>query len=214
MNKAIMPALHRLQEAWLVVELQLDGDWGRPWALFESEWPEVDLRSWTQETAQAEVVMRKLATLVWATEPQLAAATGLGKTAVRRALGSCTNRVEAVSMGGEQGWLQTQDLDLEPLPPARGVRFIHKADPLVQAYLPELKARFPGETLGFLLLDGELDGALMGHWRISEHPVDDLVIDRPDAERFRAEALALVGERWRVLAFNDAPIAPPQGSVE
>ncbi len=42
-HKKIMPAVHRLQQAFLLYEDQEDESWERPWSLFESEWPEVDL---------------------------------------------------------------------------------------------------------------------------------------------------------------------------
>ena len=38
--KQITPALHRLQEAFLVFEDQFDGEWDRGWYLFDEMFPE------------------------------------------------------------------------------------------------------------------------------------------------------------------------------
>ena len=40
--KQITPALHRLQEAFLVFEDQFDGEWDRGWYLFDEMFPDVD----------------------------------------------------------------------------------------------------------------------------------------------------------------------------
>jgi hypothetical protein len=41
LNKEIMPVLHRLQEAFLVYEDQVDEDWERAWHVFSQEWPAI-----------------------------------------------------------------------------------------------------------------------------------------------------------------------------
>ena len=41
LNKEIMPALHRLQQAFLVYEDQVSDDWERSWYDFAEEWPHV-----------------------------------------------------------------------------------------------------------------------------------------------------------------------------
>lgn len=44
--KQITPALHRLQEAFLLYEDQYDGEWDRAWYRFEEMFPEYDLNQY------------------------------------------------------------------------------------------------------------------------------------------------------------------------
>ncbi len=91
------------------------------------------------------------------------------------------------------GWvLEESDYDraIEP-----GSWMIHQADFLAYAYTSELKERYSDlEVLQYLLIDGEFKGAVLGHWRIGPHDVDDIVVELPRKERAarRAEILAAV----------------------
>ena len=49
--KEITPALHRLQEAFLLYEDQYDGEWDRAWYRFEEMFPEHDLDKFTRAEA-------------------------------------------------------------------------------------------------------------------------------------------------------------------
>ena len=75
-HKKLMPALHRLQEAFLVFEDQSDASWDRPWSPLSSALPEVDLdrRSWEQ--AAIEVIRRFLQSHVFATFQELKSWSG------------------------------------------------------------------------------------------------------------------------------------------
>ncbi len=42
LKKQIMPALHRVQEAFVVLKNQTETNWDRGWSDFASEWPAVD----------------------------------------------------------------------------------------------------------------------------------------------------------------------------
>ena len=55
LNKKIMPALHRLQEAFIVYEDQVDADWERGWYDFAAEWPEIEVDEPHRESASAAV---------------------------------------------------------------------------------------------------------------------------------------------------------------
>ena len=71
LNKQIMPALHRLQEAFLVYEDQKDSDWERGWYDFATEWPEIDPAAEPWESAASQVLLRFLRGHVFATFEQL-----------------------------------------------------------------------------------------------------------------------------------------------
>ena len=46
--KEITPALHRLQEAFLIYEDQFDGEWDRGWHKFTDMFPDADLKKYTR----------------------------------------------------------------------------------------------------------------------------------------------------------------------
>ena len=65
LTKEITPALHRLQEKFLVFEDQADSEWDRAWYPFESEFPDVNLERYTKEEAEEELVRRFVWLNVW-----------------------------------------------------------------------------------------------------------------------------------------------------
>ncbi len=58
--KQVMPALHRLQEAFLVYEDQVDDSWERAWYEFAGEWSEVELDDARRDDDAVEVLRRAL----------------------------------------------------------------------------------------------------------------------------------------------------------
>ena len=56
--KEITPILHKLQEAFLVYEDQIDSEGDRGWYIFESEFEGVDLNKFTRVEALKELVLR------------------------------------------------------------------------------------------------------------------------------------------------------------
>ena len=63
---------------------------------------------------------------------------------------------------------------------------LHRGDPLVMPHETELKERFAGrEVLAYLLIDGELTGAVCGHWRIGPHDVEDIALTLPKGDCMR-----------------------------
>ena len=187
LNKRIMPALHRLQQAFLVFEDQADSNWERPWMLMEAAWPEVDLERRSRDEAVAEVVQRFLRGQVFATLAQLQDWSGFALKLLRETMARLEQTKTVVRTGIEgwgEGWLLAAGATLEKREPARAVYMLHRADPLVRPHITELKQRFQGrEVLQYLLIDGDLAGAVCGHWRIGPHDVDDVVVDLPPSER-------------------------------
>lgn len=49
--KQITPALHKLQESFVLFEDQFDGEWDREWYRFEEMFPDVDVQHFTREEA-------------------------------------------------------------------------------------------------------------------------------------------------------------------
>ncbi len=198
LNKQIMPALHRLQTAFLVHEDQPDEDWEREWRLFEDEWPDVDLERRAKEEAAAEVVERFLRAHVFATSEQIRDWSSLPKRFLDRLLGDMESagRVRAVEVKDmSAGWMLDDDGVDQPDVTEPSVFVMHWHDPLVLALATELKLRHKGvKVLQHLLIDGEFRGVVVGHWRIGPYDIDDVVVDLPDEERGqrRDEILAAV----------------------
>ena len=90
------------------------------------------------------------------------------------------------------------DVDLVPAKPQKSVFMMHKADPMVRTHLDDLKKRFDGEVLQYLLIDGDLVGAVMGHVRIGAHDVDDIKLQLPksDCAARRNEILSVVATHY------------------
>ncbi len=185
--KQVMPALHRLQTAFLVYEDQLDDDWERPWYDFASEWPEVEISESLRGPCTEEVLCRFVHALVFATHEQVRDWSRLPSRAVRSVLDSLVAsgalEVAVIEHLGE-GYVAA---DPEPLPddsPPAGVFVLNRGDYLVRSHASELRRRFADrEVLQYLLIDGELLGAICGHWGFKPYDVEDVALDLPARER-------------------------------
>lgn len=207
-HKELMPALHRLQQAFLVCEEQEDESWERPFGLFTSEWPDLDLERCSLEQAAAEVLARLVYSQVWLSSAQVrdwcqwpAARVGRVLQALEEA--GRLRRCQAGKWG--EGWMRAEDHDLAPRVPGPGVFMLHKADPLVKTHQRQLKEQFHGEVLQYLLVDGQFRGAVCGHWRIGPHDVEDIALDLPPRQR--------QARREAVLAAVAAHYRPPHSQI-
>ncbi len=187
LSKKIMPALHRLQEAFLVYEDQTDSDWDRPWYEFENEWPDVEVREELGQAARERVLLRFLESHVFATYEQIVDWSRLARRTVSSTL-QVLERDGAIvatklpELG--EGWVRSRDTELRASPGSHTVFMLHKADPLVRSHASELKRRFGRqEVLEYLLVDGRFAGAVLGHWRFAPYDVEDIVVELPTGER-------------------------------
>ena len=198
LNKEIMPALHRLQKAFMVFEDQSESDWERPWYLFEEEWPAVELDECRRESAVIEVLTRFLRANVFATLAQIKDWSRLPVRLLKTIVAQMLEQgvIDDLSIDGlGAGYMLREDRSLPATDAAESVLMLHKADPLVKAHVTELKSRFGHEeTLQYLLVDGELSGAVVGHWRIGPHDVEDVVLllDEEECKRRRAAVLSAI----------------------
>ena len=100
-----------------------------------------------------------------------------------------------------------------PRAPQSGVRVLHRADYLVRSHQSELAQRFAErEVLQYLLIDGQLRGAICGHWGFKPYDVEDVALDLTPREQSarRDEILAAVTSaypepRHRVLRYAGRP---------
>lgn len=200
LNKVIMPALHRLQEAFLVYEDQVDSDWERSWSLFSQEWPDMAVGPDRWESAAGEVQCRFLYTHVFATFEQIKDWSGWPVKGIKLLIRSleADDKITPCKVDGlGEGWMLADGVSLDDIRPSRSVFMLHKADPLVRTSTSELKRRFAGqEVLQYLLIDGEFRGAVCGHWRIGPHDVEDIVLELPADECTARKTEILQAVAW------------------
>ncbi|MBN1995022.1 MAG: winged helix DNA-binding domain-containing protein [Anaerolineae bacterium] len=217
LNKQIMPALHRLQQAFLVYEDQTDDDWERGWYDFAAEWPEVKLNEDRRQAATAQVLLQFLAGHVFATFEQLRDWSQLSQKLLVTVIQELEQANRLVSQTVEdlgEGWLRAEDTVLPEQKVIPAVFMLHKADFLVRSHTSELRRRFGGlEVLQYLLIDGQFQGAVVGHWRIGPHNVDDIVLMLPADERAkrREEIINVVAQGYhpphhQILKYSGAEI--------
>jgi hypothetical protein len=105
-----------------------------------------------------------------------------------------------------EGWARASDAEL-PSHPARSTVFmLHKGDPLVRSHASELRRKFGDhEVLEYLMIDGRLVGAVLGHWRFAPYDVEDIVLELPMKERGRV--------RQAVLDAVSAVYQPPRHHI-
>jgi hypothetical protein len=202
--------------------LQYETEWDNAWALFESEFSQVELRARPREQAIDEVLVRFLESLIFATEQQLRDRSGF---ALRDVHASCARlldegRIAPAAVEGLDEVLITEPTlqrleagDREPVEPYEAV--LHPLDPLVLAHRSELRRRYGRSgVLGYVVIDGAFAGAALGRWGILPFDVEDIVVEDPYAhgETRREGVLAGVELLYppptqRVLRFCGEPLA-------
>lgn len=200
LNKEIMPALHRLQKAFLVYEDQLDSDWERGWYEFKSEWSDIVIEEAKWAKAAAEVLLRFIKAHVFATFDQLKDWSRFPSKPLKSLICQMeeSNTIVPLTVDGlGQGWLCSQDVSLKASKVLPCVFMLHKSDILVRSHISELKRRFgEREVLQYLLIDGAFQGAVLGHWRIGPHDVEDIIVELPVSERKKRQEEILNAVTW------------------
>ena len=214
--KYTMPALHRLQKAFLVYEDQTDSDWERSWYDFGAEWPDIELHDRLWDAAVTQVLLRFVEAHVFATFEQIRDWSQLPKRSLARvvqAMEASGDILPCTVEGLGEGWARPHDVSLSDVEGMSSVFMLHKADALVRAHASELKRSFGAhEILQYLLIDGAFHGAVLGHWRIGPHDVSDIVVTLPAEQRMdrRDEIVSVVARRYhpphrRILQYDGKP---------
>ncbi len=200
--KEITPALHRLQEAFLLYEDQYDGEWDRAWYRFEEMFPEHDLNRYTRAEALDVVLQRFAYRMAWFDTKMAKAFYKLPEKEIRQACERLVERGVLTALDG--GFLVARDagmLDALPeqtLPP---VRAFHRNDFLVRALEHELKATFKPlydalpydhDPQYYVMVDGEFRALSVGHFRYGPYEIHDIVCDSPDMWARKDEICAAV----------------------
>lgn len=200
--KELTPALHRLQEAFLLYEDQYDGEWDRSWYRFEEMFPDVDRQKYTRKEALKIVLQRFAYRQVWFDGTMAKSFYKLPAKAILAAVRELV--AEGVLTESDNGYLLVSDARfLQAYTPVelRFVYAIHRNDFLYKSYEPVLQARikplceglpYDHDPLQYLLIDGEFRGASVGHFRNGPYDLNDIVCDSPCAKERREEITGAV----------------------
>lgn len=200
--KEITPALHRLQEAFLIYEDQYDGEWDRGWYKFAEMFPTVNLNRYTRLDALKTVLQRFAYRLVWFDTAMAKSFYKIPEKELKAAVARLVD--EGVLAELDTGYLLKRDADFlahykpEPL---HFIYAIHRNDFLYKAQEHILRERikplierlpYDHEPLQYLLIDGEFHGASVGHFHNGPYDLNDIVCDLPDAQGRKHEIIKAV----------------------
>ncbi len=201
--KVITPALHRLQEAFLLYEDQFDGEWDRAWYRFGEMFPETNLTQYTRAEALAIVLQRFAYRCVWFDAKMAKSFFKLPEKEIRTVCAELVTSGVLTAMDG--GFLLTSDVheldtmpDDAPLPP---VLALHRNDFLVRAMENDLKDRFKPlyerlpydhDPQYYVLVEGEFRALSVGHFRYGPYEIHDIVCDSPEMWEYRDAICAAV----------------------
>lgn len=200
--KEITPALHRLQEAFLIYEDQYDGEWDRAWYAFGEMFPDADLEKYTKQEALQILLQRFAYRFVRFDTAMAKNFYRLPEKEIKSAAAALTENGTLISVDG--GYILQSDtavLENYEVKPLHFVYAIHRNDPLYKVHEPQLKAwakilteglPYDCEPLQYLLIDGEFRAASVGHFRNGPYDLNDIVCDLPDAECRRQEIIDAV----------------------
>lgn len=184
--KEITPALHKLQDAFLIYEDQYDGEWDRAWYLTREMFPDFNGDRYTKTKALKIVLQRFACRFVWFNADMAKSFYRLGLKDINAAINELV--AEELLLPFENGYILKEDLkETENCVPEPlcSVYALHRNDPLYKAHENELKSLAKGltngleydcEPLQYLLIDGRFAGASVGHFRNGPYDLNDIVV--------------------------------------
>lgn len=206
--KQITPILHRLQEAFLIYEDQYDGEWDRGWYRFEELFPEVDPERYSRIEALKILLQRFTYRMVYIDADMVKSFYRLPGKDCKTALTEL--EAEGILVPWHKGYLGKEDADCLESFAAKQIEkplILHRNDMLVKAFEAQLKKQFSAgdyETLFYILLDGEIHGAVMGKFKYGPYIIEDVVVEEAYTDR-REEILEAVQQAQsesRIKRFN------------
>lgn len=196
--KEITPSLHRLQEAFLIYEDQYDGEWDRGWYLFTEMFPDADLSRFSRHEALKRLLPRFAYRLVWFHVKMARSFYRLPEKAIKTAAMELIE--EGTLIPYEDGYMLTSDaslLEKQTFSLPSSVFAMHRNDFLVKTEEYRLKNLYrdgENDILQVLLIDGEFQGAVMGHFKNGPYVIENVVGDENRKEEI-IEAVYRVNSR-------------------
>lgn len=197
--KEITPVLHKLQEAFLVYEDQIDNEGDRAWYLFSSEFQDTDLNKYTRNEA-LKICIYKFAELnVFINEDMI-------KSFYKRPVKDIKIAVNELIDNGElirynDGYMLPSDIELlkqSDFTLLPSVYVIHRSDYLVKSNEHVLKKKYTHDTstvLHYILIDGEFKGAIFGRFTFGPFEIEDVIVDITDRRDEIIEAIYKIYDR-------------------
>lgn len=200
--KHITPALHRLQQAFLIYEDQYDGEWDRGWYRFAEVFPDVNLTRYTRGEA-LKIILRRFAYRQVLFDAEMARSFyKLPAKEIQAAIAALV--ADGVLTEADGGYMLQSDVELLQTytpPPPHFVYAVHRNDVLYKSNEHWLKERFKPlyerlpydhEPLQYLLIDGRFHGAVVGRFRNGPYDLNDVVCDLSNAKERKDEILQAV----------------------
>ncbi len=210
--KQLTPVLHRLQQKFLVFEDQVDNEWDRAWYLFETEFPDINLKQFTKTEAIKELVMRFAFLNVFIKPDMLASFYRFKAEDTNRAVAELAEEGKLVNreIGSESGCIRTEDEPLleETIPPPESVFALHRNDFLVKSHEKTLTSRFTHPeyaVLFYLLIDGVFNGFVAGYFKNGPFVIEDVILDleKPAAAKRKCDVIEAIG---KALDIGSSPV--------
>ncbi len=181
-SKAVAESLKKLQQAFIVLEDQVDDEWDRAWYLLEDELGLDSMDAYTSEQAQAILIERFVRAHVFATPAMVREFTGFKAADISRLLkaGEAAGRYQSVHLFGQDGFVRTEDVEALEKPaetPPDTLFIMDNNDFLVRAHTGELKKTFPenpDRNLFYVLYRGRFIGAVQGRFTFSYDELNDV----------------------------------------
>ena len=200
--KEITPALHRLQEAFLIYEDQYDGEWDRGWYRFDELFPNVDINKMTRLQALKTILKRFTYRIVWFDLDMAKSYYKLPAKDIKSALSELENDSTLVSFDG--GYMLPGDAELLKTYEPKKMHFVyavHRNDFLFKSHEHIWKEQtkdmsenleYDHDLLQCLLIDGEFHGASVGHFRNGPYDLNDVLCDLPNADERKEEIMEAI----------------------
>jgi hypothetical protein len=187
-SKALSKALQNLQATFQVLEQQLETEWDNPWFAVDTERPE-----WLEGLpdafeARLTVLSKFTRAHVFSSAQEVKDWSGFTGKEVSALLETLVERgqLEHAEVAGWGEHYLSSDFEEVLLEPC--VAVLDLGDPLVTAQTLYLKLDYPDRPiLKYILIDGEICGAVEGRWGIKAFDIDDVHVP----ERARDGALKL-----------------------
>lgn len=201
--KEITPALHKLQESFLIYEDQYDGDWERGWYRFDEMFPDINVNKYTKHEALKIVLQRFAFRYVYFNVKEANSFYRIPTKDIQKAIDELIN--DGIFINIEGSYLLTKDIAvLETMQKTceQFVLVLHRNDFLVKCneyWLKEILKKDGLDTLQYILLDGEFIGAVVGKFRFGPYDIEDVIfLDNDLAIKRKKEilnAIHLVNDR-------------------
>lgn len=219
--KNITPVLHKLQQAFLVFEDQIDSEWDRAWYTFASEFSDVDTHKYDRADAIAQIVRRFLPLAVCVEANAVKSFYSFTAKDTRLALDTLreTGFAKEIVINGKPHYFRREDAETLSMPKADvlpGVFLLHRSDFWVKSEEYALKKRFVYDGVGadvlyYIVVDSAIRGAVFGRFKFGPHVIEDVRTDLDETQK-KARGNEILRAVYDVFDPETSPAARYEGT--